>query len=530
MPTIPLLAPGVGHMEHDTGTAASKNNIEYAAIQSCLNMYWTPGPSPDIGMWMPTPGLTTADTAAGADTVRGMFYDPITAKLFVASGNDVTRWSGGTETDDIGDLTSTNGRVSFASNPRTDEILVVDGTQGFLLNPSSNTWTNLSGTANFPDNADIVAYLDGYFIAAQSGDATNPGRFYWSNLNDGTTWTATDFATKEGGQDTLIDIIVHNRILYLLGETTTELWYNSGDLDSTFERYQGGYIEVGVAAKHMAAVVDNRVMFPSESYRGTGAVVALSGATAEVISNHYVSSAIEGRTWNTTRDSATNYGFGYSFMESGHEFYAMSNVVLETETSNGKPTLVYDTSTKLWHERAHYGGSSGLNFPSSELWTSVVYAPGTSISSAQGLHVFGHRDGGQLYTPDAGLDITNAGTGNNTNTVPRRIVGPMLRSDTPLRFSEVTLEIGTLTGAGTITSSQIDLYVSKDGGNSWGSAITMNVDAGSYDPAGRVYRAHNLGVGKNWRFRLDFNGGTSFVLKGLYGKTYGNKEPRVAYG
>jgi len=522
---IPLILNGSGHAEH-VSVDSAKSAIEYASTQSAINMYYKPGASADSGLWMPTPGMVTADTATGADTVRGMFYDTINTKLFVASGNDLTRWTGGTQTDDLTiDLSSTNGRVSFAANPRTDEILIVDGTAGYILNPSSNTLTVISDV-DYPDNADICAYIDGYFLVARSGDTSNPGRFYWSNLNDGTSWTATDIATKEGGTDSLIDIIVHNRQIYLLGETSSEIWYNSGDLDKTFERYQGGHIEVGVTAKHMAAIVDNRVMFPSKTTRGTGPVVALSGAQMEVISNHFIASQIERRSWNGSASDANLYGFGYAFQESGHEFYAMSDVSVDvTEAKN--PTLVYDASTKLWHERAHY---SETNFPRSEIFTSAVFCPDTSIGTNKNQMVFGHRTAGELYEVDAGLNITNAGTGNNTHVVPRRIIGPMIRSDKRIRFSEVTLDIGSTGGAGTITASDIELYISKDGGNSWGSAITMNVDDGTYDGDGYLYRAHNLGTGKNWRFRLDFNGDTTFTMRGLWGRPYGDSEPRATYG
>ena len=528
MSGIPLLLMGAGDgnfMRAEQGTPGTYLDSEYIDSQTLINMYYKPGVTKDSGILIATPGSTAPKTAAGAGVVRGMIYDSTTDKLFVVSGNDITRWTNGTETDDIGDLSTSTGRVRFANNPRTDEILIVDGTAGYILNPSSNTLTAIAD-AQYPDTADVCAIIDGYFLVAISGDTTNPGQFYWSTLNDGTSWVATDIATKEGGQDPLVDIVVANREIYLLGETTSEIWFNSGDLDQIFEKHQGSFMEMGVAAPHMAAIADNKVLFPGRSSRGTGQVVALSGTQMEIISNQYISSRIQQLNWNI---GSSIYGFGYSFYEDGHEFYAMSNTATAAASD---ATFVYDLTTKLWHRRAHFHGTT---FPSGEIWTAFTMDGGGLHSLAFAVPCHGHRATGVLYlsgSPSGSLSsVPNAGTGNNTDVVTRRVIGPMIRSDKRIRFSEVTLEMGGSTGAGEFTPGDISLYVSKDGGATWGSAITMNRDDLGYNPDGGVYRAHNLGTGKNWRFRLDISSTTqSFAIKGLWGRPYGNTEPRVTYG
>ena len=49
-----------------------------------------------------------------------------------------------------------------------------------------------------------------------------------SALNDGTTIAALDFAQAESLPDDLLRVFSLNQLLYLFGETTTEIWFTSG--------------------------------------------------------------------------------------------------------------------------------------------------------------------------------------------------------------------------------------------------------------------------------------------------------------
>jgi len=57
----------------------------------------------------------------------------------------------------------------------------------------------------------------------------NSGQFFISGSYDVTAWDALDYATAEGDPDYLQAIISENRELWLLGKTSYEVWYNSGD-------------------------------------------------------------------------------------------------------------------------------------------------------------------------------------------------------------------------------------------------------------------------------------------------------------
>ena len=80
---------------------------------------------------------------------------------------------------------------------------------------------------NDPDGffagADRVEYVDGYFILNKPGTP----QFYISGYL-ATTFDALDFANKESASDLLVVAAVTKREIYLIGNRTTEVWYDIG--------------------------------------------------------------------------------------------------------------------------------------------------------------------------------------------------------------------------------------------------------------------------------------------------------------
>src|SRR5205823_3197922 len=118
------------------------------------------------------------------------------------------------------------------------------GPEGYVVtpnvNPALSTVTQIVSPAFL--GADKVDYIDGYFVFNQPGT----GRFQITGLF-ATTVDPLDFATAEGSPDLLISLIVNQREIWLFGENSTEVFFDSGNALFPFQRIQGAFIELGCA-------------------------------------------------------------------------------------------------------------------------------------------------------------------------------------------------------------------------------------------------------------------------------------------
>src|SRR5690606_12844380 len=146
----------------------------------------------------PRPGLAIYDEAFGPRLVRG-FMDGELSQSFISAlpptvgcmvAGDLIFLVPVPQSAPLGMLgfgaipwameTST-GHVMIERN--SGQVIVVDGTTGYVVNTATGTVTTLSShapAAGFPNGATTVSYLASRFIANGQD-----GRFYWSALNDG---------------------------------------------------------------------------------------------------------------------------------------------------------------------------------------------------------------------------------------------------------------------------------------------------------------------------------------------------------
>jgi hypothetical protein len=130
-----------------------------------------------------------------------------------------------------------------------------------------------------------------------------------------------------------------HRELWLFGELTTEVWYNTGASDFTFGRMPGVFIEHGCAAKHSVAKIDLALFWLGQDLQGKGIVFAGKNYSAERISTHALEQEL--RTYSRIDDA-----IGFSYMQEGHAFY-----VLTFPTAN--KTWCFDVATGQWAERGY---------------------------------------------------------------------------------------------------------------------------------------------------------------------------------
>jgi len=304
--------------------------------QYSLNWYpstGAPGAKNQLSM-KPTPGLKDLGFSAGIGPVRTPHGIEFLGKLYFVSHNELIEidaaFSGGTAVG--GDtLNTTSGFVDMAASPT--ELLIVDGADGWIFDGTTLT---IISDLDFPA-ANTCTWLDFYFIV----DVNGTGQFQTSNLNDGTAWEALDFATAESVSDNIKRVYATTDSLYLIGEKSTEVYWNSGNADFSFEQRSNGVLRVGTDSPWSLAENEaGELVFIARTERGEGDVVKLRGTSFSYISDADTASRIEavGDTSGAT---------GWIYTQAGHTFY-----VLNLGTNN--ITICYDFRENFWHDRQTY--------------------------------------------------------------------------------------------------------------------------------------------------------------------------------
>jgi acyl CoA:acetate/3-ketoacid CoA transferase alpha subunit len=178
--------------------------------------------------------------------------------------------------------------------------------------------------------ADVVDIVDNYFIY------NNPNTQQWaaSGLLSPIT-AALSFASKFTGPDNLVSLIADHGQVYLLGETTSEVWADAGTFPFAFQRIPGSSSQHGIAAKFSVSRVGNSFAYLSRNIRGQAQIVMMNGYFPERISTH----AVE----NTLVNSYIADAVAWTYQQEGHEVYVISFPTLDL-------TWAYDSSTGMWHK------------------------------------------------------------------------------------------------------------------------------------------------------------------------------------
>lgn len=413
---------------------ASSVNVD---CQRCVNLYpemdpLGTGKEREVASLVGTPGLKLLATLPKTP-IRGT-YTSSTGVLFVVAGNSLYSVSSSYVATHLGDLNTSSGPVSMSDNGI--DLVVVDGNGaagGYHYTFASSAYAQITDP-NFL-GADIVAYIDGYFIFNKPSSQA----FYCSDLL-AVTFTALNTATAEGSPDPLVGHIANNQGLYLFGSQSIEVFYDAGTTPCPFSRIQGMVYQVGCSAKFSIARMGGTIFFVGGDETGQGIVYAIQGGAPQRVSTPAIEAVI--RSIGTTNLSGAR---AWVYQQSGHTFYC-----LNLPTTNS--TWVYDASTSMWHERT-YLGSWGLERHRADC-SAVAY----------GLNVVGDYANGNLYALDP--TVYN----DNGVSVVRLRAAPHFSQDMVRiihSFFQLDLEVGVGLSTGQGQDPQVMLQWSDDGGHTW---------------------------------------------------------------
>jgi len=178
--------------------------------------------------------------------------------------------------------------------------------------------------------ADVVDIVDNYFVY------NYPGTQQWGATNALSPISPQlSFSSKDGSPDNLVSIIVDHREIYLLGETSSEVWVDVGAFPFPFQRIPGTNTQHGIVAKFSVSRIGDSFAYVSRDLRGQGTIVMMNGYTPTRISTH----AVE----NTLVNQYIGDAIAWTYQLEGHEVYVVSFPTLDL-------TWAFDIATGLWHK------------------------------------------------------------------------------------------------------------------------------------------------------------------------------------
>lgn len=422
------------------------------SCQRLVNLYLESNPQGAKGpvTLYGTPGLRPL-LSVGDGPIRGLHFMP--PHLYVVSGNELWAVNSLLAATLVGTIAGT-GNVHMTNNGT--HIAVATDTKLYAAN--ATTLVELP-----EDGMNGATYQDGYGIFSE----TLSQRFWITAVDDMTTINPFDYSTADASPGVVRGVISDHRELCIFKDDSIEFWYNNGDATFPFGRVQGGFIEKGCAAPHSIAKADHRVFWLGSDL----SVYSMGGYQPQLISTPAIDLLIKAIASPQTAKA-------WTYRQDGHTFYVLTFADL---------TIVYDSTTGMWHERV----SDGV-----DRWRANCYA------EAFGLHVVGDFENGSTYT----LDNEYYGEGNPIGMIvgaapppiKRQVVSPPISAGGD-RFSICELFLDMETGVGLSSGQGSDPVVlldwSDDDGRTWSQCVPGY--AGKLGQRTTQVRWNRLGTSRN---------------------------------
>ncbi len=315
---------------------AYESDSAFISAQRCVNWYLET--SPENGRTpaalFPTPGMSTFCTL-GAPSKALRVVD---GRLFSVSAGTLEEIARDGARTARGSVTNT-GYARLIDNGL--QLLVLTGSGAFSLQLDTNVLTSISN-ANLAQSKHAVV-IDGYGVFLEEGTQ----RVRVTSPYDFTAVDGLDFASAEGLPDNAVTLAALNRELWIFGERSTEIWFDSGDANFPFQRNSNTFLEFGCASARSVCKLDGSLYWIGRASDGRSSCFRANGYQPEIIAHHGIAKHLEA----ADRAGGLSQAWAYTYHERGHPFYVL------TLPSINK-TFAYDPLSGTWHERSFYSSLS----------------------------------------------------------------------------------------------------------------------------------------------------------------------------
>ena len=393
----------------------------------------------------PTPGVTTVATSTRSPG-RGSFE--AAGRAFAVIGAQFTEITEPMSLVEWGTVAVNDNPVTMSYNGSSydggggDELFITSGENGYIFNLAANTLTLVR-----TGNTTMGAMIDGFFLAL---DVTNSA-LYLSEFRDGTTWDPTQFQQRNAAGDPWVALIVNYHDIWLVGEKTSDIWYNAGLSPFPLLPRPGGTVPYGTRAPWSVEVAGDAVHWLAQSQNGAGYVVRISGYTPQIISTPALQVALE--SYTDTADAV-----GDTFEMLGHTFYFLS-------FPTAHATWLFDLQSGVWTELGTWVSEDNRY----DAWRPIYHV------FAYGRHLMLDRESGAIYelSGTSGLDA-------EARPLRRLRRAPALFTEHRRMFVsrfELMLESGLGAVSGQGSDPQVMLRISRDGGKTFGNERSRSAGA-----------------------------------------------------
>lgn len=450
------------------------------------------------------PGLRYGQNLLGtAQNVNGLFWWDDKSQLIAVCDSSVVGCYADTSFRLAGSPYSAGANIVARVRP----TFTTDGTNVFFANGNKINYVqdvNVSTTvsqigSNAPTSVTQLGFIDGYIIA----NSVNSNRWYWSNVNDYTTWNALNFASAQGVPDPVNVIRVLNRQIYLFGRRSIEIWENDGS--TPFARVSNGLIETGCIAPYSVVTTEDGFIFLDNKRHfmefKSGVLSRISSPYDKFIQD--LGSSIVSNPASNTAIGVVDYisdCIGDELFIGGSRFYVFTFPQIDK-------TICYNYTAKTWSEWGTWelGDASGGAPLTYSRWVGNCAA----YSPSWGINLIGH------------IKLTKHGWGNETDVL---VLDPKDYYDTDVSFagSAVPMKFEVKTGhwdhrnSGRKRSNEVRVRMKRgqaatgagptlilqvnDDNKGWGNEIQMNLgEAGDNEI---VARARPMGIYRTRQYRL----------------------------
>lgn len=412
-------------------------------MQSLVNMYVeeVKGEGRTDAVCYSTPGLSLFSTIANGGLPRGQ----ITANEvhYVVMGTRLYSVTSAGVTTDLGEVEGT-ALVDMAFNG--NQIDIVAELKSYSYEVATLTLAEISDP-NFAQ-ASTCDSLNSYSVYG----IKNTGQFEW-RLTNSTTFSALDRATAEAESDNLVAVRKVGNELALLGNTSVEWWYTTGQSapGDAFAKTSTASASIGCVSRDTALVFDSGLTWVGRDGKAGGmGVYRAEGYTPRKISPPQIDRFLE----TVTTPSSLR---AFSYQSRGHLFYVLTN---PSEWS-----FAWDIATGQWSYRKSGSWSQGDDPLGG--WDASTFGLNGSKQ------IVGRSDG-NLYALEADT-LTEAG-----EYITREVTTPQFHQD-GRRIFESRLELDIEAGVG-LESGQGSAPVvyeshSDDGGKTWSQPRSASMGA-----------------------------------------------------
>lgn len=326
-------------------------------------------------------------------------------------------------------------------------------------NTSGNTFTlTIPQFGQITDSAFLgasrIAFIEGWLIFNQPGTRT----FYTNAPIPYTlTFAGAFYALKDSSTDNLVTLYENNRELWLIGERTSEVWYNSGGANFAFSRLPGIGPQVGCSAQHSITRCGPHLVWLAQNEQGENYVVRTQQYDIVGISNHAIDNTLA--TYPQIGDA-----IGDCYQDLGHTMYVLTFPTQDVTWCVDLTTHLITEGKLGWWQRLSFDPSKG------------VYHRhiGNCYVNFANVRMWGDYQSGQIHMQSRNVYTDNGKPLRALRRTPH-IWTPQNRE----RLFHASLQIEFTPGVGLATGQGSDPQVmvrwSDDGGFTWGNENFVSI-------------------------------------------------------